>query len=320
MDITPKKIIALCDSWYESVQSPDGGTCIGKDSDRYRLFNNGVHFHNLSVDELKASIVGLTVIHLLPHANRISYTIPEHSHLWAWCAEIIMNEDSDIFSHEEYELQSLFEACIRASLAKCNKPVSSREEFQKLVQQDRLTPHNVKNFSSHSSLILSYLTFPLLEGICKKLCNDFILMDGRIIQEFAVPRRYAKDTLYTPKPRRNKERLEKNKCSSLRDLLIFTMNHPSSENIQDEINKIKSYLYKVDSQTDPFDLIYDWRNQSLHGSTNFMTIGGTLLNLALLLLINQTSGRYEQLRKSTVDQLDDLREMGHAPWVYYPPY
>jgi hypothetical protein len=52
-------------------------------------------------------------------------------------------------------------------------------------------------------------------------------------------------------------------------------------------------LRAVDSSQHPFDLILSWRNQSLHGSESLKTIGGTILNLSLLISIDELQLNFE---------------------------
>ncbi|MCE2597406.1 hypothetical protein K6Y31_21795 [Motilimonas cestriensis] len=203
MTIPAEKILELCDSWCEAVQLPEGGIGIGGESEQYRLLRNGVQFHELDYDGLKATITGLSKVLLLPGLNTV--VDQDHFGLWSWCAEIILSRESGAFEDNEYELRKLFETCVRASLAHCKKPAPSREEWDQQVQRDQLIPHNAKFFIQESGLALAYLVFPLLEGICKKLCFEFISMDGRVVRCFSVPTRNGGTKDYDPNGRWNQK-------------------------------------------------------------------------------------------------------------------
>lgn len=307
--ISEERILDLCDSWCSAAQTPEGGISIGHQSEQYRLLNNGIHFHELEFKSLKAALLGLSKVLLLPGLNTV--VDQDHFSLWSWCAELILHRDSNIFDDDEFELRKLFETCVRASLANCVKPVTSREEWQQQVDRDKLLPHNAKYFVQESSLTLAYLAFPLLEGACKKLCSDYISMDGNVLQSFEVPNRKDGVKKYDPNVWNRKQ------CSSLRDLLFLTSRLYSTI----ELENVKQHIKELEGGSDAFDTIYKWRNQSLHGTTSFQTIGGTLLNLVLLLLINKLEHNFEQVRKETVTQCRwNLQHENRVPWSYYPPY
>jgi len=111
MATTPEEIKSLCEQWCSSVKTPDGGMAIGANSEKYRLFANGVRFHELDHQALLASILGLSKVLLLPGLNTI--VVDDHFGLWSWCAEVLVGSRSEYFSNEEHEMKSLFQASIR---------------------------------------------------------------------------------------------------------------------------------------------------------------------------------------------------------------
>lgn len=265
--------------------------------------------HQLSYEQLLVEITGLSKSLLRP--NLTATISPRHFHLWSWCAEVILHQESEVFDqHTEIELRKLFDACLRASLVHSSPP--------KLLQET--ASRNVDTYINSSLLILSYLVFPLLEGVCKKLCSDYISMDGMVKKDFNVPSRIRVDgktnkgsknsNSYTPFKAKGK----KNQCSSIRDLLLLTeLNHPSIG-----LAEVIHYIPISHPEQIPFDVIQDWRNNSLHGSAAYQTIGGTLLNITLFLLIKTVnSDTYSYLRRMIMlSKNNDSRN----PWSYYPPY
>ncbi|WP_434141437.1 hypothetical protein JQR84_24415 (plasmid) [Pseudomonas luteola] len=309
-----QKIRELCDSWCKAVQQPGGGMAIGGQSEQYRLLRNGVQFHDLCFDQLVAAVDGLTKVLLLPGLNTI--VDQDHFGLWSWCAEVILYRETEFFSHDERELRSLFETCIRCSLAHCRKPISNRDEWEKQAEVEQQIPHNARYFLQESSLALAYLAFPLAEAVSKKICNAYIAMDGSVIAKFDIPNKFGKIREYDPSGHWNQRQ-----CSSLRDLLFLIHKNIASNSLRRALDEFRDHIATLDNSEDPFDVIYKWRNQSLHGSTSFQTIGGTLLNLVILIVIHQLSDRYDSLKERTLERCRREVQHGHrSPWSFYPPY
>jgi hypothetical protein len=309
MTITPEKITNLCEQWCSSVKTTEGGLAIGGESEKLRLLANGVNFHELDHQSLMASILGLSNVLLLPGLNTV--VVQDHFGLWSWCGEIIVGSRADYFSHEEHEIKALFQASIRASLANCKKPVASREEHQLQSEAEQKLPHHARYFLHDSSLILAYICFPLLESMLKKVASTYLDMDGTVKSSFQVLNR-------TGKPRKYKTG---SRCSSIRDVLFLVYENIADSELKVFLDEFRVHISSLDGSQDPFELIYSWRNQSLHGSTNFQTIGGTLLNLSLVLCVHSLKDSYEQLRTSILEQLGWEASHEHkSPWSFYPPY
>jgi len=59
------------------------------------------------------------------------------------------------------------------------------------------------------------------------------------------------------------------------------------------LDGFRRHIQSFDVNQDPFDLIYSWRNQSLHGSANFQTIGGdNSQSLSVDIVIRNTTGNF----------------------------
>ena len=304
-----QEIKSLCEQWCSSVKTPDGGMAIGANSEKYRLFANGVRFHELDHQALLASILGLSKVLLLPGLNTI--VVDDHFGLWSWCAEVLVGSRSEYFSNEEHEMKSLFQASIRASLVNCKKPARSSEEQQLQYESEQKIPHHARYFLYDSSLILAYIGFPLLESTLKRVSSTYLNMDGTVKSTFQVKNRAGK-----PRPYKIGAQ-----CSSIRDVLNLVYDEIADSELKVLLQEFRVHISSLDDSQDPFDLIYSWRNQSLHGSTNFQTIGGTLLNLSLLLCIYSLKDNYEELRNKVIEHC--RREENHdhkSPWSFYPPY
>ncbi len=313
--INAADIEKLCDDWVEAATNPTGGFALGADTEKHRLLANGVQFHDLSYDALCASLIGLSKVLLLPGLNTV--VVQDHYGLWSWCGELILGANAQQFPNEQRDIRSLYEVSIHAALALCNKPAITREDFQEQARLRTLQPHHAQQLVFQSSLALSYLAFPLLEAVLKRACADYVDFDGRVIAAFSVPTKQGNNIRQydATGPFRDRQ------CSSLRDLLFLYRDIVASPNQRALVEHFRVHLTSLDSTLDPFDLLYRWRNQSLHGNTSFQTIGGTVLNLALLISIFELEVNFEQRRKEADRHCRWEAQSGFkSPWSYYPPY
>jgi hypothetical protein len=76
----------------------------------------------------------------------------------------------------------------------------------------------------------------------------------------------------------------------------------ASADLRRLIDRLRDHIALFDSTQDPFDLIYDWRNQSLYGSANLGTIGGTVLNLCLLISLFDIEPGFDRYRETVAGQ------------------
>ncbi|MGL6091120.1 MAG: hypothetical protein ACRC07_13845 [Pseudomonas paracarnis] len=314
-NLNAKDIERLCDNWIAA--SSQGGVLVsGIETEKFRLMANGVQFHELDHETLCVALLSLSKVLLRPGLN----TVVHHDHFaaWSWCGQLLVSGYSMIFPIEEREIQALYEASIHAALVGCRKPSMTPEEWSELCRIDALQPHHSKQLLQHSSLVLAYLTFPLLEAVLKRACAAYVAFDGQVVSAFSVPGKQSapKPKLYGPPGEPGNH-----KCSSLRDLLFLHSAVVASPNQKALLDRFRDHLTTLDAAQDPFDLIYSWRNQSLHGSTNFQTIGGTMLSLALLISLFEIEQSFEERRLKTLDICRwEADSPCKTPWSFYPPY
>lgn len=317
---TAADIEKLCDDWYAASYPSGGGLLLGGDTDKFRLLTNGVVFHELNQEALCAALIGLSKVLLHPGFN----TVVEHDHyaLWSWCGELLLGPRSQSFPDEQWEIHSLYATSIHAALAGCRRPPVSQEEWQEQMQEQRrieeLQPHHSKQLLQKSGLVLAYLTFPLLEAVLKRACAAYVAFDGQVVSAFSVPGKQGdpKPKLYGPTGTPGNR-----KCSSLRDLLFLHSTVVASPKLKILLDRFREHLTGLDASQDPFDLVYGWRNQSLHGSTNFETIGGTMLNLALLISLFEIEHGFEEHRLQVIEICRWAAQSPYkSPRSFYPPY
>jgi len=305
---TAAEIEKLCDDWCIASITPTGGMAIGANTEKFRLLANGVIFNELTHEQLCAALIGLSKVLLRPGLNTIVHQ--DHYALWSWCGELLLTPRSELFPVSQHEIQSLYKTVIHAALAHCRKPPATKEERQGYNRIQELQPHHAKQFLLGSSLVLAYLGFPLLEAVLKRACANYVAFDGPVISAFSVPNKRGNPRQYDTNHR----------CSSLRDLL-FLHSAAAGPRLRALVDRLRVHLTLLDGTQDPFDLLYGWRNQSLHGSTNFQTIGGTVLSFALLISLFEIEHNFEQHRLQTLEDCRWEAQSQHRGLLsFYPPY
>lgn len=300
-----KLISDLCDSWVAAATGA-GGIQIGGQSEKFRLRVNGLAPHDFTYPELRAAALGLTRVLLLPGLNTVIDF--DHQALWAWCAELLVGSRGTFFSASEHELKGLMGLACRASLAGAARP--GRYGFEESRKQYEAMEPNARELVTHSHEVLAYLAFPLLEGVLRKVANQYVTYDGKVLQAFA-----GKNVQYPAGKR----------CSNLGDLLRLVESQIAAADLQQALADIQAHLTVLSPQQDPYDLIFEWRNSSLHGSARLPTIGGTVLFIAFVVALDNIKGDYDTLR------LDAIKRIGwevqttsltrqRSPWSYYPPW
>lgn len=308
---TAAQIAKLCDDWCTATVTPEGGLTIGSNTEKFRLLANGVVFHELDFDALCTALLGLSKVLLRPGLN----TIVDHDHFgaWSWCGELLLSPRANLFSTEQHEIKSLFETTIHAALANCREPATTKEDWQAQNQIEEMQPHHAKQLLREAMLVLAYLAFPLLEAVLKRACKTFVSFDGQVVSAFTVQKRQGNPKIYDP--------ARSHRCSSLRDLLFLHHLQVAEPELKALLDDFKKHIATLDGTQDPFDLIYHWRNQSLHGAANFQTIGGTLLNLSLLISLFELRQDFDQHRAQILDHCRWEAQSSHkSPWSFYPPY
>ncbi len=308
MSVSAAQIEKLCDDWCAATQAAGGGMAIGRDTEKYRLLANGVVFHELNFEPLCAAITGTTKVLLRPGLN----TVVDHDHfaLWAWCAELLLSPGSQVFSQDQFEIKSLFETAVHAALANCRRPPANREERKTQSKLIDLQPHHAKYFVQNAHLALAYLSFPLLEAMTKRACSAFVDLSGSVRSKFSIPRKKGGVRSYDLGEQ----------CSSLRDLLHLHFSIVAAPQLRSLIDKLRIHLSELDRAQDPFDLVYGWRNDSLHGSASFQTIGGTLLSWSFLISLAELEPSFAMHRQTVLEHCRREAQSGYrSPWSFYPP-
>lgn len=304
----------LFENWMKEAIKEDGSIVIGQNTEQYRLLRNGIDYSTLDYSEMKAVSQGLSRVLLLRGMNVIiDY---DHFFYWAWTAELILNRSSSYFElNNERHIEELFSSTIRLALAGVKRPVRDKNEWQKQIEISKQMEFNAQQLIYKNTSLLAYIVFPLLEAVVKKHCSEYVDYSGRIIKYFKIKRINGKYRHYNPG----------DICSSVRDLLFLLYNYVASNDLKDQLSKFRTTMTTYSVNKDPFDLIYSWRNSSLHGAECYPTIGGTLLNLSILIMLSSFEVDYVQARDEVLKKIMWEVQTGQlsqsrSPWSYYPPF
>ena len=307
------RIRELCATWRK-VATRDGGISIGGESERFRLHNNGIRFHDLGYSELTEALVGLTEVLLLPGLNTVVDL--DHTLLWAWCGELLLGPGAPL-ADVDPEIRQLAETTVRAALANVTSPTA--EGFERSRTARGLMGSNASEYLARAHNVLPFLAFPLLEAVVRRACKEFVGLDGVVIEPFS-----ALGRSYKPGKR----------CSNVGHLLRLLVERVATEPLRENLITLllhveglsRAVRHSHDGQ-DGYDVIFEWRNSSLHGETSLSTIGGTVLNLALLIALDSIMHEFEQHRVAAlgraqreVDMSEHLGRWSPSPWSYYPPF
>lgn len=272
------------------------------------LLGRGLRVYDLNLAALGSALVGSCRPLLLPGFTTL--ILNDHLALWSWCGELLVGAAAWSASTQRDELQDLLKTTLHASLARCQRPVKTKQEAREQYDQLRTAlGHHAQNHIQSSSLISAYLSFPLLEGVLKRACHSYVGMDGSVVAEFA--RADGSKPSYKVGKR----------CSSLNDLLALHRSCIACSDLGGLIDEFRLHFEAAHPGMSAFSRMYEWRNQSLHGTTHIATIGALVLNYALLIAIFELAPCFESRR---VDALTHVSRcvssgLGPSPLTMYPP-
>lgn len=296
-----KDIIQLCENWKKAAYQDDGRIIMDANSEQYRLLANNIQFHELDSKQIQDACIGLANVLLVKGMNTI--VSADHHYFWAWVAQILIHRKSGYFTEQDENTKELFITCIRVALS---------GTFPR--QYEGMDLHT-QEFVMRDNLIMAHLSFPLLEAIVKKACKDYVDYKGRVLQDFSILGRQGRIVRYSRSTR-------KNRISSLGDLLSLLHQTVANDNLKERLTSIRSHLSTIDS-SDPFYLIYDWRNSSLHGQGSYSSIGGTVLNIVIAIALDEIADIYDEHREKIWGKIQWV--IGNSPISYkshldfYPP-
>lgn len=267
-----------------------------------RFWKPKIKVHDLDFDGLEMVCYRLTNVLTSTSKDHMTVKINvEHFKFWAWMGQIVSASDGnpiEYFSSEEFQLKELFYHTIRCAL------VSGEQRDINILTLDQY------EMASGSLRSVSYLSFPLLEGMLRKVCNNYVDYSGNVIQEFTI--NYSPDKSKTYKIGDN--------CRSIKNMLYLYQSK-----IIDDSTKLDCLLqdvHKLSSNGDhAFQTIYNWRNSSLHGNRKaFVNIGGIVLNISLFILLDSIKNKYGTYQERALRSAE-IREKENPKYslLFYKP-
>lgn len=283
-------IESLYDEYIHSVTGPNNSLQIGRDSNKYRLLENNILFHECSYEEIQACLVYLCKTSLIN--NVLVATYNDHFCLWSWCINLLIERHGAYYDSErEPELKMLFEMCSSAAMSihawDIHAPMEHVRNYAEL--------HSARNnyfsgeFNNKKGFALSYLCFPLLESVTRKYCNEYVNYDGTIKKDFTITQNNGNSREYkTGKT-----------ISNLCHMLYLVTSTTKDEKLKKSIISACE-IFKSNNKKG-FEAIFSWRNSSLHGESNHAGIGAALFTLSLLVMLDKIKNEYNQHKKNIIE-------------------
>lgn len=195
---------------------------------------------------------------------------PDHRAFWKWTYWILedINEENSLFPTELVEnLETLFR------LSACT-PIPSH--IHTGGPHPNQAAWNRKGHESHTIYrakhIAAYLSFPLLEGVLKSVCSDYIEMNGEIKQGKQI--------------KQFSGGYENGVCYRICDLLTHLEEEYANAKFKEDLKEMRVKIGEFHHQNpnNVYKLIDGWRNASLHGQNAPDAEYGTILNLICLII------------------------------------
>ncbi len=270
---------------------------------KLRLIANGIKFHELEFDELQAACIGLTET-MVPRVITGGYICPDHHRFWGWCVQVLLTAPiRNIVPTSGDLIHQLLEssACL---ILGGESYVLAPLDYKHSKDYDWC----LERLISRKLFILKFLTYLLLESLLKAHCSSFVQADGTVTTQFSIQRRNGSNRLYNPG----------NRCSSLRDLFILLQQSSASPELLETLQRLESHFQRLDPT--PFiDLLYEWRNATLHGTSEITAVSGTSFNLCLLLCLELVQPNYAGLQQAAVQNVVNWKaaKFNLSPIYYY---
>lgn len=228
----------------------------------------------------------------------------DHRVLWSWIAQIFLDPRNQN-TVQERELIGAIELLMRLNFAALKQPPLS-DEVSKLNRViDVVVDYHVIEIVSNSLMLATVLSYPVLEGLLKSKCSAYVDMDSNVTSTFTLS--------FRSNPFQVGE-----KVSSLKTLLTLFEEKVAGATTTSLLNRFKSEVERIFNPiTSVYDLIYNWRNNMLHGSNMRQSTFGVVMNLIYLLLLDTAVTTYQALASSFSNRPQML---GYSdPWRFYPP-
>jgi hypothetical protein len=256
-------------SLEERIQQGDSGGSFGNLSDsdftHLLLFNGNLPiFHEMC---------HRTLFHLPSLLTRLASTqvTHDHYHYWAWTAEVLKQINRDE-NHLERDIEQMFLLTVDFAVGGLTSvPISNKIQKENKKIEQLVSPHARRAMLS-SYRAATQLSYPLLEGLLRRLCSDYVTIDGQIKSGKKIQKIGGTEQ-------------KGGRANNLGDLL----NHYEKKVAEDETAKalesIRSEMNRYSTSETGYGIINSWRHPHSHGGERFTgPEHAVLLNIACQLV------------------------------------
>lgn len=183
----------------------------------------------------------------------------DHNSYWEWTYFVSdrLTNSEELMPHEIWsDLSKLF------NLALCDWVGSPHSHEFKVTT------------SAHT--IAAYLAYPLLEGLTKRLCADDISKDGTVKRDNRVEKFSGEQEFYVKSER----------CYRIHEILWHFEEKVANSVLQAQMRLARTNIRKFGDRPEgqEYGIIFDWRNQLVHGQRAAGVQFGVVLNLICIIL------------------------------------
>jgi hypothetical protein len=212
------------------------------------------------IEEMDRQLVHELPALLLPQF-RVQPNTYDHKVLWSWTIELVVMPDTRGWFQDQ-ALQESLELLFRLMLAP--RPPSDSTHIRTIISQ--------------KELIAFVLAFPFLEGLLKYRSSAFVYSDGRVKQPFQLNGGPRGGATYDPAGRGT--------INNLEHLLYLFEEQVATTSMKQLLTEYRSATEALTGNPDCYGMLYQWRNDTLHGAAPPGIGSGILLNLICLLILD----------------------------------
>lgn len=236
----------------------------------------GINPNTPSKEEVRGLCVGLTFKLVHRGMNRIFTS--DYVQFLDGVGKLLLAYPSKYFGEvggeppsDSYEaLRQLFVTTLKLEMSEWSVNQNTPPSWSWPVHRDV----GERAFSAETS---SYLVYPLLEAVAKRLLKDWVSSSGKVIKEFSVPKKSGC-------PRKYKAR---GHVSAIGDLLLLICQESEFSELGTDLGEIFKHIEALyPDEYSATSVIYQkWRNPAMHGEQHVPTATGVVLNIVILLAI-----------------------------------
>jgi len=211
----------------------------------------------------------------------------DHFHYWAWTAEVLKNINMRTNSVER-DIEDTFRLAVDFAVGRLSS-VPINEQLRRENKQIRnLVSNHTQRAMSLSHRAATQLSYPLIEGLLRRLCSDFVDIDGQIKSGSAILQMNGKEK-------------KSGRANNLGDLLYHFENRVAELETASVLESIRVEMSQFSDNKSGYQIINSWRHPHSHGGERFSGAEHVvLLNIASLLV-------WEEIPRKEYNEFDEER-------------